>query len=248
MTSGPQRVWWPAATRRIGRSVMAGVLLLAGCAGGRTTDGTSTLSPTTASTTALTTVPTSSVDSEQTYCRDSQPCIPQSLWRPLKIPSLRPGEACPTSRIVQHPAGRPIVRGAGDGPVYAGPYAPLDAFAIQLPPAPDQLEFAGSAWGGAKVLWHADPTYRGPVLIRGRQLDGLHLVRFERGKVPPAELMFPAAPGSGWRHWPSYTRIEAPGCYAWQVDSDTLTELIIFKAIKQIRAGPPRPDRTSRSI
>ncbi len=33
-------------------------------------------------------------------------------------------------------------------------------------------------WGGVKVIWIINPSYTGPLLIRGRQLDGSHEVRF----------------------------------------------------------------------
>lgn len=107
------------------------------------------------------------------------------------------------------------------------------------PPAPQtsQSLFAGSEWGGQKVLWVAAPSYRGPVLIRGRQLDGPHAIGFGRARVPFAEmeLLAPGAssPGepSGWREWPSYTRLRAGGCYAYQVDGTNFDTVIVFRAI-----------------
>ena len=36
--------------------------------------------------------------------------------------------------------------------------------------------FESRDWMGQKVLWFVHPRYRGPVLIRGRQLDGLSRV------------------------------------------------------------------------
>jgi hypothetical protein len=85
---------------------------------------------------------------------------------------------------------------------------------------------------GSKALWYFAPAVRGPVLIRGHQLDGLNELRFEQGALPPTELTFRAEgfdPG-GWSGRPSYTRVRAAGCYAYQVDGATFTEVIVFAA------------------
>lgn len=219
--------------RFVRASIIVVALNLSACTAG-TTRAPSPSIPSAAPSHSRTTAPPAtaeSSDATQPYCGDQNPCVPASLRRPLTIPTIAAGAPCPYSRVIVHPAGTPVARGAGSGPVYAGPYGPMDAFPFDLPPSPNQPDFAGSTWGGEKVLWHAGPSYRGPVLIRGRQLDGGHLVRFERGEVPSAELMFPAQPGNGWRDWPSYTRVEAPGCYGWQVDGTNFTEVIVFRAV-----------------
>jgi hypothetical protein len=89
-------------------------------------------------------------------------------------------------------------------------------------------------WYYVKVLWVADPRYAGPALIRGRQIDGSDELRFEWGSEPAAELWFTELNGTtddGWRDQPSYTRVRAPGCYAYQVDGLDFTEVIVFEAI-----------------
>jgi hypothetical protein len=102
----------------------------------------------------------------QPYC-EKTPCVPASLWRPLKIPHIGPGQPCPVSPL-RKPNPRVYGAGRGIGPVYAafgrGPLSVL------LPP-PQISEFAGSDWGGNKVLWYAGPRVIGPLLIRGHQLD-----------------------------------------------------------------------------
>jgi hypothetical protein len=87
--------------------------------------------------------------------------------------------------------------------------------------------FIGSPWSGARVTWTAASSYAGPILIRGRQLDGPSAVGFGEGHVPYDELQFP--PG-GTRQWPTFTRIRAPGCYAYQVDGTSFSTVIVFKA------------------
>jgi hypothetical protein len=87
-------------------------------------------------------------------------------------------------------------------------------------------------------VWLVSPEYRGPVLIRGRQLDGSHELRFGSSGTPtlPAELRIgseaglrPDGPAAGWRDWPDYTIVPAPGCYAYQVDGLGFTQIIAFE-------------------
>jgi hypothetical protein len=100
----------------------------------------------------------------------------------------------------------------------------------------DELEpparFESREWGGQKVLWVVDPRYDGPVLIRGRQLDGPNEVRFDEGAVPPTRILLPAedAPDDRWRERPSYTRLRAPGCYGYQIDGPNFSFLVVFEA------------------
>ncbi|MGE5434131.1 MAG: hypothetical protein ACM3S3_05025 [Candidatus Doudnabacteria bacterium] len=84
------------------------------------------------------------------------------------------------------------------------------------------------------MLWIARRSYRGPVLIRGRQLDGIHNVRFGSGLNPSREMRLRSVGGSSpgsWQNRPSYTRLRAPGCYAWQVDGTTFSRVIVFQAV-----------------
>lgn len=125
----------------------------------------------------------------------------------------------------------------GSGPVYPVGLGMDGVLFFVYPPDP-RSEFAGSDWGGEKVLWVSSPAYRGPALIRGHQLDGPNEVRFERGIDPPSELRLPEEGGAttageepGWRNWPSYTRLRAPGCYAYQVDGLDFSQMIVFQAL-----------------
>lgn len=85
-------------------------------------------------------------------------------------------------------------------------------------------------WGGNKVLWTV-PRYYGPVVVRGRQIDGANELRFDRGPtwtnrlhrelrlVGPYPELNPAA-----------TYLLSPGCYAYQVDGRGFSYLIVFQA------------------
>lgn len=77
------------------------------------------------------------------------------------------------------------------------------------------------------MIWSAASSYGGPVLVRGRQLDGSGAVGFGEGHVPYDQLQLPAG---GIRQWPSFTRIQASGCYAYQIDGTNFSTVIVFRA------------------
>ncbi len=159
----------------------------------------------------------------------------QRLERPFHIPTIAAGSRCPTtapdskgdlSRIPGF-----VGTAWGEGPAYPGGLdlrregKPVLQY---LDPIPPGSGFYGSAWFGNKVLWIVDSTYRGPVLIRGRQLDGPNELRFDNGRLPPHAIKI--LPAARARDRPSYTRVRAPGCYAYQVDGLGFSYAIIFEA------------------
>lgn len=174
-----------------------------------------------------------------------QPATASDPWtalrRPLHLPTLATGQPCPVSGVVRFNFAKyGVAKGIGPGPAYPTGFAqPGSVLRFVYPPDP-RSEFAGSDWSGQKVLWFVAPRYRGPVLIRGGRLDAPDTLRFERGKVPPTELRIPAGtpeygypPGYkrvGQRYRPSYTRLRAPGCYAYQIDGTTFSRIIVFIA------------------
>jgi hypothetical protein len=152
--------------------------------------------------------------------------------RPLQIESLSAGEACPTSRL--HTTSPDFGPGLGDGPVFPVGFSKRGVLRFVYPPPKNSI-FAGSAWGGEKVLWVSDPQYAGPILIRGQQVDGPNRVQFGQGSAELlGELAFAGQSAEnwtgGWRNFPSYTRLRGPGCYAYQVDGASFSYVIIFKA------------------
>lgn len=163
--------------------------------------------------------------------------VPAALRRPLRLPGVGLKAGCPITRPRNvAPYFGPA---AGRGPVYAT----AEVGVVRFPYPPSRTGpisaglFLGSKWGGFKVLWIGRPEYTGPVLIRGRQLDGPHAVGFGKQNVPFAEIQLPpgghagAPPQGGWRNWPSFTRLHAGGCYAYQVDGTNFSETVVFKAI-----------------
>jgi hypothetical protein len=144
--------------------------------------------------------------------------------RPLKFPKVEPGGICP----VTLPSGKgppDSFRAIGDGPVLVAG-------------APKGVFYYGGAkvvngWSYIKILWMASPTYDGPVLIRGRQLDGPNEVRFnaewkELKLDPEGERNLNA---DHWVFWPTHVRLRAPGCYAYQIDGRTFSYTIVFRAV-----------------
>jgi len=157
--------------------------------------------------------------------------IPQALRRPLHLPKLTSDGRCPTSsglKIVNDQFG-----GMALGP---GPVRPLVLSYGDL--AHGVVRFGGPShgWWKAKTLWFSDPSYQGPVFIRGRQLGGANKTVF--GEAPslidPQLAPRPTLNGTnGWREWPGATYLHTLGCYAWQVDGTTFSHVIVFKALQQ---------------
>jgi hypothetical protein len=151
--------------------------------------------------------------------------------RPLFKDRLLADEPCPERELTDFsPAFEP---GLGRGPAYPVGFSDDGTLTFEHPP-PAASPFAGTGWGGSETLWVVDPSYGGPLIIRGRQLDGPNEVRFDldAGKLR-ASLAFPAGTGKeqdGWRTFATHTRLRAPGCYAYQVDGSTFSLVIVFAA------------------
>ena len=154
----------------------------------------------------------------------------RSLHRPLHIPHIEAGASCPLSSKTRVDLGQEgVLALPGRGPAYPNFGDAKRVLEFWWPPIPQQVDFYGTGWSGNKVLWWVSGRYHGPVLIRGRQLDGPNLLRFDRGDpVPPSEIRIP--PGNGVRNRASYTRLRAAGCYAYQIDGPSFSRLIVFKA------------------
>ncbi len=165
--------------------------------------------------------------------------------RPVQLSRLAPGAPCPTTP--HHMAFDYI--GAGSGPVYAV-WNPGEGRPDGELPYGDAARFNGgqsSGWGGTRATWVVDARYRDAVLIRGRQLDGDHLIRFNGGLAQANDRgswldgpMFDelrlagstfSRPEQPYSVWLSYTRLQAPGCYAYHVDGLTFHDAIVFQAV-----------------
>ncbi len=160
--------------------------------------------------------------------------------RPLTLPAVQPGDSCPITTGKRGAVPHHIFGGElwfGEGPVYfalAWKSSADDLATFALDPVP--LE--GSAHR-AKTPWVAVPSYSGPILIRGRALDGsARALRFSATEAAPkdrlelAALAAPHAPASSlWWFWPSSMWVPGPGCYGVQIDTSDATEVVVFEAL-----------------
>lgn len=157
------------------------------------------------------------------------------LRRPLDLPRVAAGATCPVSRVDRSvdwfTTG--VGGGIGRGPVYAilGETATLGA-------GLRGSEWGSEVWGGQKVLWYVHERYRGPVLIRGRRLDGWQWMRFDRGPMPSDELRLARGETVSWtgqragaRGRPSYVRVRAAGCYGAQIDGTSFSRVVVFRVV-----------------
>jgi hypothetical protein len=159
-----------------------------------------------------------------------RPEVGEGTWgllrRPLDLFRLEPGSDCPRSYArPAHTLSNQLGAAAplGEGPVYpvvtTGPEdRGRETAPHRRPYGVGRLE---GGWYYLKTLWVERPRYRGPALVRGRQLDGPRLVRFGAGPRPTTELRLwnPSGGfGRGWLERASYLRLRGPGCYGLQVD------------------------------
>jgi hypothetical protein len=149
--------------------------------------------------------------------------VPSRLRRPLRLPQLAAGTSCPAVRA--HRVNPSFGIALGAGPAYPIPFRDSTLHY-------DHGQSAGG-WIYVKVLWVIPPSYGGPVLIRGRQLDGTNWLGFDRGPRPLRELQIPPRASGlarAWRAFPSYTRVRAgAGCYAYQIDGTTFSRVLGFR-------------------
>jgi hypothetical protein len=155
-----------------------------------------------------------------------------ALRRPLHLPKIAAGAHCPISHVDRRvPWSRINIfggTGIGPGPVYPGlPSAFLMATRDQQ---------YGGPWFGEKVFWYVAPVYQGPVLIRGRRLDGPQRMGFNGAKRANAELRIARGQSVTWdgqprgsRGVPSAVRVLKPGCYGVQIDGSAFSRIVVFR-------------------
>jgi len=156
--------------------------------------------------------------------------------KPLKFPAVAAGAACPTTppqTINNQPA-------YGSGPAYVT----VGITNVTLHYSDATSLDAGSPWNIAQVHWQVATNYTGPVLVRGKQLDGSHALGFNGGnnfqpsnpegtEPVESELRLLAQSSGGGQPYMavSYVRVLTPGCYAVQFDGTSFGgEVVVFKA------------------
>ena len=160
--------------------------------------------------------------------------LPAALHRPLHFPVVRRGQRCPVSS--GFPVGNRYLAGLALG---RGPVRPLIASAGDVRHGIADLDPAETpGWREFKTLWFSVPSYQGPFTIRAKQLNGPGPIRLGgSGGLPTtaAPIVVPPGPtlngGGGWRTDPSGTWAKRPGCYAWQIDGLTFSEIVVVHAV-----------------
>lgn len=171
------------------------------------------------------------------------PAFPDA-WAPLlrrsvQLPVVGPGEPCPTTKsVATYPDWiGPVL---GDGPIYPAFGGPEGVFAASNPVYEEAGWYTAVNWYAKKVLWVSDPTYNGIALVRGGRIDDIGGVRFTGGAdqtlLPALRLTLDAwvtghNAEPGWREWNSGSWFTGPGCYAYQVDGDSFTDVIVVQVV-----------------
>ena len=161
------------------------------------------------------------------------PSVPQVDWtpllsRPLTLPSVTAGAACPVS-----------------------PQQQLDVHAQNGKNGPDYGFGQGPAYISGQLNWYSagsqgivvlvDPAYKSPVLVRIRRIDG------GTGTVTVTEMgqdlgdgnvgIPQLAPAPYWGIAFGGVTFSAPGCYGIQLDGAGFSDSAVISVVK----GPPPP-------
>ena len=151
-----------------------------------------------------------------------------ALHRPLTLPRAT-GGTCPASPVVTiKPIGGGFSPGRwpaiGEGPAYV--IAEPKNGTVLYP-----RDLVGGGWYGLKTIFTVDTSYRGPLLIRVAQIDGSGGIGLQSSSTPldpvPTELRVTTA-GVDWQSFPEVTLVRSAGCFAYQIDGTTFTEVIVF--------------------
>ncbi len=143
--------------------------------------------------------------------------------RRLALPHLAAGAPCPVSgRVDVQPKvrdGKWPVYGFGNGPAYlSGQFSWYE--------------------GGQAVILLIDPSYTGPILVRGGRLDGTGDLALTGPGASGSTVEMPVtASPPYWGAWLGRLAATASGCYGLQVDGTGFTEQIIL----QVEAGQAPP-------
>lgn len=154
--------------------------------------------------------------------------LPAKLIRPLHFPPAA-GAHCPATP--GHYLSTPDFSSwaLGNGRVRVGIATAGDVrHGVQLARGP-------SGWENLKTHIFSLPSYQGPFLVRTNRLDRPGPIRLGAVPAQTAPLVVPRGQtpngSNGWREIPYFTFVKAPGCYGWQVDGLTFSEVIVARLL-----------------
>ena len=166
------------------------------------------------------------------YRRHAYSCVGGYLQYDYSQLRSRPVRRSPCTLTAQR--GTLKRNGFGSVPAWGSPASPfMPERSLVAPVEYDPGAYAD--YGVFKAMWAIDPRYVGPVLVRGRQLDGSDVLKFEKGEPgfsdytrahPTTELH----ESGGYIH-PSVPRVQTLGCYSYQVDGIGFSYSIVFRAV-----------------
>jgi hypothetical protein len=159
--------------------------------------------------------------------------VPKTLWRPLALPAVAGGAACPvSSRHAAVPRMAPVL---GEGPVYfaAGAYNADDRATMDARTSGPFAE--GTGWGLAKTPLMMKKRLKQPLLVRGARIDASGVLGFSggAGHRPFVAMQLAATRPSlsvgSFKGYGVNTWALTGGCYAIQVDGRTFSRVIVFR-------------------
>jgi hypothetical protein len=164
--------------------------------------------------------------------------VPAALRRPLHLPEMRPGQACPTTtgKEFRNTAFDGIALGAGPVRVIISNRGDLERGQADLGATDDPR------WLALQTLWFASPAYNGPFVVRGQRIDAPGVMDTGGGQSPiAAPLTVASGPTEntfdGYRTVPNGAWVTHPGCYAIQVDGLTFSEVIVVDMRSAVIVG-----------
>ena len=178
------------------------------------------------------------------------PPLSDYMDRPLKLPQIAPGTACPVSvganNLVSSAHGYIFGAGGfffGTGPVYVAlAWKPRDRpegyFDLdRVPTVPEGYRL--------KTPWIMHPAYDGEALVRGARIAtaAIREILFngEPHFQPTLILRSADRPKTNsyledgkidavWGWWPTNLVLPEPGCYAIQIDTESNSDIVVFEA------------------
>jgi hypothetical protein len=161
--------------------------------------------------------------------------LPAKLIRPLHFPAAT-GARCPGTAgefVSTRDFGAWSLREGPVGVAIATAQATLRHGRVNLVHGP-------SAWLNLKTHFFSIPAYQGPFLVRAKRLDRPGPIRLGARPAQTAPLVVPRGQTpngtNGWREIPYFTFVKAPGCYGWQVDGLTFSEVIVARLLPPLHS------------
>jgi len=154
--------------------------------------------------------------------------VPSAFWRPLHLPAVAPGQACPVTRTR---AMKGLGTVYGTGPVSI---THVNPWRVPFPPQENSVA-AGTGWSADKTPFVLGKRFHGSFAVRGRRLDGPGELGFSGpgGRRPFEAFQFAegraGAEAAGYRAWPAVVWMTAPGCYGFQIDGASFSRAIVFR-------------------